>query len=196
MPTVTAPPTPERTRATPLPPAERRAAIVLAVGPLVVEHGAAVTTKQIAQRAGVSEGTIFNVFADKDELIEAVIEAALDPEPLEQRLAAIDPNQPFETRLVAATELVQRHVMHIWRLLAALGPRTHRGPHQLPQSPGLTAIFAAEPERVRVEPVVAARRLRAMTVTLTHPFMTSDPATPEEIVDAFLHGVATPSEAS
>jgi AcrR family transcriptional regulator len=195
MRTATDPPASERTRATPLPPAERRAAIVLAVGPLVVEHGAAVTTKQIARRAGVSEGTIFNVFADKDELIEAVIEAALDPEPLEQRLAAIDPNQPFETRLVAATELVQRHVMHIWRLLAALGPRTHRGPHQLPQSPGLTAIFAAEPERVRVEPVVAARRLRAMTVTLTHPFMTSDPATPEEIVDAFLHGVATRREA-
>src|SRR5688572_23910478 len=195
MRTATAPPTPERTRATPLPPAERRAAIVRAVAPLLVEHGALVTTKQIAQRAGVSEGTIFNVFADKDELIEAVIEAALDPEPLEQRLAAIDPNQPFETRLVAATELVQRHVMHIWRLLAALGPRTHRGPHQLPQSPGLAAIFAAEPERVRVEPVVAARRLRAMTVTLTHPFMTSDPATPEEIVDAFLHGVATRSAA-
>ena len=195
MRTATAPPTSERTRATPLPPAERRAAIVLAVGPLVVEHGAAVTTRQIAQCAGVSEGTIFNVFADKDELIEAVIEAALDPEPLEQRLAVIDPNQPFETRLVAATEEVQLRMMYIWRLIAALGPRTHRGPHQLPQSPGLTAIFAAEPERVRVEPVVAARRLRAMTVTLTHPFMTSDPATPAEIVDAFLHGVATRNEA-
>jgi hypothetical protein len=47
---------------------------------------------------------------------------------------------------------------------------------------------------VRVEPVVAARRLRAMTVTLTHPMMTPEPATPEEIVDAFLHGVATPGD--
>ena len=186
----------ERTRATPLPPAERRAAIVRAVGPLVVEHGAGVTTKQIALRAGVSEGTIFNVFADKDELIEAVIEAALDPQPLEDKLAAIDPSQPFDARLVAATELVQRHMMHVWRLIAALGPRTHRRPHQLPQSPGLAAIFASEPARVRVEPVVAARRLRAMTVTLTHPLMAPEPATPEEIVDAFLHGVATRSEGS
>src|SRR5262245_34203727 len=130
-------PATERTRATPLPPAERRAAIVAAVGPLVLEHGAAVTTKQIAQRAGVSEGTIFNVFADKDDLIEAVIEAALDPQPLEDTLAAIDPTLPFEARLVVATEEVQLRMMHIWRLIAALGPRSHRRPHQLPQSPGL-----------------------------------------------------------
>lgn len=196
MPSVVVSPASGRTRAAPLPPAERRAAIVHAVAPLLLEHGAAVTTRQIAQRAGVSEGTIFNVFADKDELIEAVIEAALDPQPLEERLAAIDQAQPFEVRLVAATELVQRHVMHVWRLIAALGPRTHRRPHQLPPSPGLAAIFASEPGRVRVEPVVAARRLRAMTVTLTHPLMTPEPATPEEIVDAFLHGVASPGETS
>jgi AcrR family transcriptional regulator len=195
MPSVTVPSTSERTRATPLPPAERRAAIVRAIGPLILEHGAGVTTKEIAQGAGISEGTIFNVFADKDELIQAVVEAALDPQPLEEQLAEIDSAQPFEARLEAATELVQRQMMHIWRLLAALGPRMHRRPDQLPQSPGLVAIFAAEPERVRVSPAIAARRLRAMTVTLTHPFMTSEPATPEEIVDAFLHGVASRGQA-
>jgi AcrR family transcriptional regulator len=195
MPSVTVPSTSERTRAAPLPPAERRAAIVRAIGPLILEHGAGVTTKEIAQGAGISEGTIFNVFADKDELIQAVVEAALDPQPLEEQLAEIDSAQPFEARLEAATELVQRQMMHIWRLLAALGPRMHRRPDQLPQSPGLVAIFAAEPERVRVSPAIAARRLRAMTVTLTHPFMTSEPATPEEIVDAFLHGVASRGQA-
>lgn len=189
-------PTTERTRATPLPAAERRAAIVDAVAPLVIEYGSAVTTKQIAQQAGISEGTIFNVFADKDELIEAVIEAALDPRPLEERLAAIDTALPFEARLTAATAAVQLRMMHIWRLIAALGPRSHRRPHQLPLSPGLTAIFASEPQRVRVDPAAAARRLRAMTITLTHPLMTDDPATPAEIVDAFLHGVATQEEST
>src|SRR5215212_1046284 len=128
MPSATVPSTSERTRATPLPPAERRAAIVRAIGPLILEHGAGVTTKEIAQGAGISEGTIFNVFADKDELIQAVVEAALDPQPLEEQLAEIDSAQPFEARLEAATELVQRHMMHIWRLLAALGPRMHRRP--------------------------------------------------------------------
>ena len=190
----TAPTASERTRATPLPPAERRAAILEAVAPLVIEHGSAVTTKQIAQSAGISEGTIFNVFVDKDDLIDAVIDAALDPEPLEQRLAAIDATAPFEQRLMAATEEVQLRMMHIWRLISALGPRAHRHPRQIPLSPNLEAIFASEPGRVRVEPAAAARRLRAMTVTLTHPLMTDHPATPAEIVDAFLHGVAARSE--
>src|SRR5690242_346206 len=183
---VTAPTSHERTRATPLPPAERRAAIVDAVESLVVEHGSAVTTKQIAQCAGVSEGTIFNVFADKEELIDAVVDAVLDPEPLEQRLAAIDAGLAFEARLIAATEEVQLRMMHIWRMFSALGPRAHRHARQIPQSAGLEAIFASEPGRVRVEPAEAARRLRAMTLTLTHPLMTDDPATPGEIVDAFL----------
>ena len=194
MSAVVSPSTVERTRATPLPPAERRAAIVDAVGPLVIEHGSAVTTKQIAQRAGISEGTIFNVFADKEELIDAVLEAALDPEPLELRLAAIDTTLPFEARLIAATEQVQLRMMHIWRLISALGPRAHRQPRQIPQSKSLEAIFVSAPGRVRVEPAAAARRLRAMTVTLTHPLMTDDPATADEIVDAFLHGVATRDE--
>jgi len=181
----------ERTRATPLPPAARRASIVDAVAPLLIERGTAVTTKQIAHSAGISEGTIFNVFADKDELIDAVIEAALDPEPLERRLATVDAALPFEDRLIAATEAVQLQMMHIWRLLAALGPRTHRQPRRIPLSEGLVAIFASEPDRVRVDPASAARRLKAMTLTLTHPLLTDEPATPDEIVDTFLRGVAT-----
>lgn len=188
---VAASPHTERTRATPLPPAARRASIVDAVAPLLIERGTAVTTKQIAHSAGISEGTIFNVFADKDELIDAVIEAALDPEPLERRLATVDAALPFEDRLIAATEAVQLQMMHIWRLLAALGPRTHRQPRRIPLSEGLVAIFASEPDRVRVDPASAARRLKAMTLTLTHPLLTDEPATPDEIVDAFLHGVAT-----
>jgi AcrR family transcriptional regulator len=182
-------------RATPLPPAERRAAILHAVSPALIEHGEGVTTKRLAEIAGVSEGTIFNVFDDKDDLIDAVVDAVLDPEPLEIALARIDPAQPFEARLIAATELVQQRMIEIWRLFAALGARGHRHPRELPQSPGLTAIFASEPHRVRAAPADAARRLRAMTVTLTHPLMAPEPATPAEIVDAFLHGVATRPEA-
>lgn len=188
---VAAVPHTERSRAAPLPPAARRASIVDAVAPLLIERGSAVTTKQIAHKAGISEGTIFNVFADKDELIDAVIEAALDPEPLERRLSTIDASLPFEERLVAATEVLQLQIMHIWKLLSALGPRTHRQPRKIPLVEGLVAIFASEPERVRVDPASAARRLKAMTLTLTHPLMTDEPATPHEIVDAFLHGVAT-----
>ena len=72
------PSAPSRTRATALPPSERRAEIIAATLPLVLAHGAAVTTRQIAEAAGIAEGTIFRVFPDKESLIEAVVESAFD----------------------------------------------------------------------------------------------------------------------
>nr|WP_284286883.1 helix-turn-helix domain-containing protein [Angustibacter aerolatus] len=54
-------------RATPLSPDERRRHLVDATLPLLVQHGRAVSTRQIARAAGVAEGTIFRVFDSKDE---------------------------------------------------------------------------------------------------------------------------------
>ena len=71
--------------------------IVAATLPLLLEHGDRVTTKQIAEAAGIAEGTIFRAFVDKDEVIAAVIESALDPEPLEAALSAIPSDLPSRT---------------------------------------------------------------------------------------------------
>ena len=48
---------------------DRRRELAQATLPLVIEHGRAVTTRQIAQAAGVAEGTIFRVFDTKDDLV-------------------------------------------------------------------------------------------------------------------------------
>src|SRR3954468_14690552 len=88
-----------KSRAAALPTEERRSTIVAATLPLFLEQGSAVTTRAIAQAAGIAEGTIFRVFPDKTALLDAVIEAALDPTPADVAIARIDPGLPFEDRL-------------------------------------------------------------------------------------------------
>ncbi len=79
-----------RSRAAALPRGERRAVIVEATLPLLLTHGSGVTSRQIAEAAGVAEGTIFRVFTDKDELLDAVADLVFDPAPTQAALEAID----------------------------------------------------------------------------------------------------------
>jgi AcrR family transcriptional regulator len=177
-------------RASALPADERRAAIIAATQPLVLEHGEAVTSKQIAAAAGIAEGTIFRVFADKDELLQATIEVALRPEPFEAAIAAVDPELDFEERLVAATEIVEHRVLHVWRLLSNLGPRLREeASRPLADSPALADLFRAERRRLAVEPEQAARILRALTLSLTHPMLAAEPMPARDIVALLLRGI-------
>lgn len=176
-------------RAAPLPPAARRAAIIEAVLPVLAEHGDAVTTRQLASAAGVSEGTIFNVFADKDELLRAAVDTAVAVEPFEHAVAGVDPELSFEAMLTAVVEITQRRIVEIWRLVSRLGPRyapTH-GP--LPASPALVARLRAHATELRADPDEAARLLRSMTLSCTHPQLVAEPLPAGRIVDVLLRGI-------
>ena len=81
-------------------PDDRRAALVDATVPLLLEHGRTVTTKQIADAAGVAEGTIFRVFDSKDDLVPAAVEKALDMEPFFAELEPIDLDQDLRAVLL------------------------------------------------------------------------------------------------
>jgi AcrR family transcriptional regulator len=177
-------------RATALPPDERRSMIVAATLPLLLEHGDRVTSRQIAEAAGIAEGTIFRAFADKDEVIAAVVESALDPEPLEAALTDIPDGLAFEEGLAAAIAIMQQRVIDIWRLVSSVGTRFHEITHRpMPDSGALVRMFEANRAQITVEPIVAARLLRALTLSTTHPMLAGEPRSPDELLQLFLHGV-------
>ncbi|MEU4538965.1 TetR/AcrR family transcriptional regulator [Streptosporangium sp. NPDC023825] len=185
-------------RATPLPPDERRAALVASTLSLVLAEGPDVSTRQIAQAAGVAEGTIFRVFTTKDELVNAAVASAFDSAPLLDELEAVDRTAPLDVRLVAAVEILQRRTARIFRVVDAIGLKAveaGRNHQSLSEESSLirqalTDLIEPARDRLRFEPREAARRLHLLTISFTHPrLVENDPVAASEIVSMLLDGV-------
>ncbi len=188
---------------------ERRSAIVVATLPLLRKHGNAVTTRQIAEASGIGEGTIFRVFTDKAELIDACMTAAFDQTPTLAQFAAIDRNLPLEPRLVAAVTVLQNRLLSVVELLIALGfpgPPEPRDRNRMDararhgHSQVLDAIAELlEPDRdlLRESPAETAKVLRLLTFAASHPKITDEqPMSADEIVAVLLHGLARRTRAT
>ena len=187
-----------------MPPDERRKAIIDAVAPLLLQHGADVTTRQIAAAAGVAEGTLFRVFPDKAALLHATAHSMLDPERSRSAFSDVDPALPLGQMLVVVTEQLVSSTRQAMAVLMALrglhtghDPQGRHGPpafviesyRALMQ--GLTELFERYRDELRVEPERAALLLRALVFGARQPW--TDPAdspTSDEIASVLLTGVA------
>ncbi|WP_243714648.1 TetR/AcrR family transcriptional regulator, partial [Actinomadura bangladeshensis] len=109
-----------RRRAPGMSPQQRREMIVRTALPLVAEHGTAVTTGQIARAAGIGEATIFRVFADKDELLDACVAEALRPDHVLAEIEAIPLDQPLTARLTEASAAIEAYLARMGLVIGAL----------------------------------------------------------------------------
>jgi AcrR family transcriptional regulator len=188
-------------RATPMTAEDRRAALAEATLPLLLEHGRAVTTKQIADAAGVAEGTIFRVFESKDELVLAAVERGLDMEPFLADLATIDPSRDLTGVLLDICARLQIRFRGIFLLMSAMGMvgpgKAHRHGQQDRQLAEKAMVALVQPyaEELTVRPDELVHMLRLLTFSGTHPHMSEGRIlTPEQIVGTLLHGVMKPKE--
>lgn len=111
---------PRRQRVAAMPPDDRRAAIIDATIPLLREHGLLVTTRQIADAAGVAEGTIFGVFNDKASLIRAAVIKAFDPGPALAVIADTRAIRDLRRRLTRIVDLLSHGMTMNAPLLGAI----------------------------------------------------------------------------
>lgn len=159
-------------RAQPLSPDDRRAMIVDAVIPLLVEHGRGVTSKQIAEAAGIAEGTIFRAFGDKETLVQAAIEKYLDPEPLRNALRAIDPSLPFEHKIRAILYLLRERFESVMRIMAVVGPQRPPVPQERGEFARIIAqVLEPEAEQLNWPPERVAHLLRLISFSSAFPML-------------------------
>lgn len=185
-------------------PEQRRVAIIEASLPLVLEHGLAVTTRQLADAAGVAEGTLFRVFPDKEALVWAVVAEAMNPEPTLRMLQSIDRGLPLRDRLEECVAISQRQLNRVFNLLDALRfkgpppdhvrPPGHRTPEEIRAAnrEALVDLIGPDSDQLRVPAAEVARILNPFVFAATHPRITDGhPLSAPQIVSLVLDGLTS-----
>jgi AcrR family transcriptional regulator len=182
--------------------AEQRRAMIVAVAlPLVAEYGAAVTTSQIARAAGIGEATIFRAFTDKEEVLDACVAEAMNPDHVLNELASISLDEPLAVRLAEAAEAMRAHLERVGMVIGTLHASGHRRrPSEERPAPGsreasmdalregVTELIEPDRATLRLDPEKVSSIFLRMLFTQRRRPEGGPELTPQEIVDVLLHG--------
>jgi len=188
-----------RERARPLAPEERREAILEAVLPLLLEKGRDVTSRELADAAGIAEGTVFRAFGDKETLLAAGLEKLLDREPFRAELRRIARELPFEDKIAVIIEQLQvrfREVFRIMTLFQVQGPPPKRDASREDWLEIIRELLEPDAHRLAVPVEMLGWYLRLVAFgSSIEPFNHPRPFDAAELAGLVVHGAAVTSPA-
>ena len=176
-------------RARPMSVEARRDMIIGLVTPLLLEHGAAVTSKQIAEATGLAEGTIYRAFGDKDSLIDAALDHYYDPLTVVVALRGIPADLPLRELLLRLLQVTMARIDQVVRMVTAMGGRTPPEV-KIPFPDVASQLLEAHRDELRIEPARVVDMIRVLAFASSFPMPGIDTKpTPEELTELLMNGV-------
>ncbi|MFT4211311.1 MAG: TetR/AcrR family transcriptional regulator [Microbacterium sp.] len=186
---------PARSRAKPMAPDERRAMIAAEAVPLFLEHGSALTTRQLAEHLGIAEGTIFRAFGDKESLVRAAVHAFFDQARERMDDGLVDPQLPLDEKVRRLVRGTQLWMQRVFRMLSLL-PRDEIPQYFARDRDGefrsvVAAIFAPDADRLNIPPERMSAVMRIAGIAANGARAGDGVGlTEDELVDFILYGIA------
>lgn len=180
-------------RARPMSLEQRQDQIIAVTTQLLLEHGREVTSREIAEAAGIAEGTVFRAFGDKETLIDAAVERYLDPLTLRTALRGIPQDLSLEDKLERIIELMLERFKNVIRMLVAVGrqgppPKNDQMRQEFAHIIG--ELLADHWRELTIAPERVAHYVRLVALSNSIPGFTQDMGfTAGELTDLIMRGV-------